>query len=76
MNRFSYSKPSRDLLNKAVALDILDAIELGCLMAELGTNVPSIVNEINEFVWASRHHFPAAERLAWHKAVRAYRAAA
>jgi hypothetical protein len=66
LSRFDFNKNQRDLLNLAVSLGIIDAVELGCMMAEHGADFTAITDEISEACWASRLEMDRAEaRSAW-----------
>tara|TARA_S200002703_G_scaffold28809_1_gene24600 strand:+ start:159 stop:392 length:234 start_codon:yes stop_codon:yes gene_type:complete len=55
MSRFDFNKQTRDAFNKAVALNIIDAVDLGCMFVEFGADARAIMNEITECAWAQRH---------------------
>lgn len=80
MTRFDFDKITRDAFNAAVALDIIDAVELGCLMAEHGTDAAAIIEEITTAAFADFHDGEGRKRHAsWCRIVdnraAAYRAA-
>lgn len=77
MTRFDFDKQTRDAFNAAVEqLRIIDAVELGCLMVEHGTDAAAIMNEITEAAYADRHGNRSKHALwcsindDWHKARR------
>jgi hypothetical protein len=55
MNRFDYTETTRKAFNAAVALDIIDAVELGCMMNEHNGNVQAILQDITEAAYACIH---------------------
>ena len=54
-SRFDFTKAQRTLLNTAVSLDIIDAVELGCLISEHGSDFDAIEEDILMCAWASHH---------------------
>jgi hypothetical protein len=66
MTRYDFDETTRRALNSAVSLNIIDAVELGCIMAAHGTDVAAILAEITEAGWADRHSPESADaRRAW-----------
>ena len=57
IDRFDFSQQQRDLLNKAVALGVTDAVGLGCLIAEFGKDFDSIRDNLDEYNYSCRHHY-------------------
>jgi hypothetical protein len=55
MDRHDFDKMTRDALNEAVALEILDAVELGCLMANHGDDARKLMREITEIAFTGIH---------------------
>lgn len=55
IQRHDFSKASRDAFNAAVSLNVIDAVELGCLMVEHGSDAEAIMDEITECAFAQRH---------------------
>jgi hypothetical protein len=55
MNRFDYTEITRKAFNAAVALDIIDAVELGCMMNEHNGNVQSIMDDITAAAYTWIH---------------------
>ena len=73
MDRFDFTKPQRDLLNLCVSLDVVDAVELGCMMALHTTNFNALLDELTECAHASRHCTESsAARSEFHAACSAY----
>ncbi len=64
MNRFDYTETTRKAFNAAVALDIIDSVELGCMMNEHNGNVQSILQDITEAAYACIHNEKSKES-AW-----------
>jgi len=55
LTRFDFDKTTRDAFNAAVSLDIIDAVELGCLMAEHGADAGAIISEITHTAFLNFH---------------------
>ena len=55
MNRHQFTKETRNAFNAAVALDIIDAVELGCMMNEYKGNATEIMDAISEAAYACIH---------------------
>jgi hypothetical protein len=55
MTRFDFDKITRDAFNAAVSLGIIDAVELGCLMAQHGTDAEAIIKEITLAAYCCSH---------------------
>jgi hypothetical protein len=55
MNRHQFTQQTRDAFNAAVALDIIDAVELGCMMNEFNGNAEDIINDITEAAYTHIH---------------------
>lgn len=82
MNRHDFSNTDRQLFNTAVRLDITDAVGLGCLITEHGTNAAAILADLDECAGALQHEtgergrarriwFGAREAIAWFAADKA-----
>ena len=54
ISRFSFTKSQRGLLNFAVSIKVLDAVELGVLMENEGANFPAIEAEISTIAFCDR----------------------
>jgi len=55
MDRFDFSSQARDAMNAAVRIEIIDAVELACIVAGHGTAEGQIMSDILECAWAHRH---------------------
>jgi hypothetical protein len=71
ITRHSFTARERGMLNAAVALDIIDAVELGCMIAEHGADAQALFSEIGSAANAN-YHMPTDSklgkaRIAWHK---------
>jgi len=55
MDRFDFDKLTRDALNAAVDIGIIDAVELGCMIATHGVDAEVIMTEITEAAYADIH---------------------
>jgi hypothetical protein len=62
MTRHDFTKAQRDHLNLAVSLGIVDAVELGCMMAVLGADFRALSDDLSEAAFAGRHCPEGAER--------------
>lgn len=62
MTRFDFDKITRDALNAAVTLGIIDAVGLGCIMANHGADAQLIVDEITEAAFCDFHSADGRER--------------
>ena len=58
LSRHDFSKDQRDLLNRAVEIGFIDAVELGVLMANLGSNFTEIQVELTEAAFSNSHCEP------------------
>ena len=65
--RHDYSKDERDLLNVAVKIGVIDAVELGILMIKHGVDTEIIRIEITEAAW-SLVNAPGTRHADWCKA--------
>jgi len=69
------TQPQKDLLNISVRIGVLDAVELGLLMVDLGMNMPEIINELERRflgseAYDSRYHDTHQECESWYAAYR------
>ena len=71
MDRHDYSYEARALLNHAVAIDLLDGVELGCVMLEHGGDLAKVLETLQGYAWALCHSDPETRR-AWNKAREEY----
>ncbi len=55
MNRHQFTQHTREAFNAAVDLDIIDAVELGCMMNEFKGNAAEIMNAITEAAYTHIH---------------------
>ena len=55
MNRHHFTKETREAFNAAVSIDIIDAVELGCMMNEYQGNATEIMDSITEAAYACIH---------------------
>jgi hypothetical protein len=55
MNRHQFTKETRTAFNAAVSLDIIDAVELGCMMNEFNGNATEIMDAISEAAYTHIH---------------------
>ena len=55
MDRFDFTKAERDMLNLAVTLNVVDAVELGCMMANVGVNFDVLAGELTEVAFTNIH---------------------
>lgn len=55
LDRFDYTQDQRSLLNKAVEIGFVDAVELGCMMANHGTNVHALFDGLTEAAFSNIH---------------------
>lgn len=55
MDRFDFDKGTRDALNAAVDIGIIDAVELGCKMATRGIDPEAIMGDITEAAFSDIH---------------------
>lgn len=62
MTRFDFDKITRDAFNAAVSLGIIDAVELGCLMAQHRTDAQAIIDEITEAAFCDHHSAEGFQR--------------
>jgi len=75
MNRHDFTKAQRDLLNFAVRIDVVDAVELGCMLAH-GANFATLDNELTEAAFSDYHCAEGnAKHAVWCDARDAYYAA-
>lgn len=65
-DRFQYTNPQRDFMNKAVELRAIDAVELAVIMHNEGGSFAAISNEIMMCAFNNRH---SAEGQAVHAAL-------
>ena len=61
VTRFDFTKPQRNFMLHATTHHILDAIELGVLIAQHGANFEAIADDIIEAAFLSRHHDGGAD---------------
>lgn len=54
ISRHDFTKGQRELLNYAVQIQLLDAVELGVLIANHGPDMEAIRKELDEFAWVLR----------------------
>jgi hypothetical protein len=55
MDRFDFTKDQRDLLNLAVKINVVDAVELGCMMSNVGVNFDVLCGELTETAFTNIH---------------------
>ena len=72
-SRHDFRQPARDLLNYAVKINVIDAIELAVLVVEHGNDVATLRDVISLAAFASRHHAGDRHRL-WCRANDAFSA--
>lgn len=71
-SRHDFTQTTRDLLNYAVRIEAVDAVELAVLVVEHGTDVDAILEEVTNSAFACRHHAGQRHTL-WADALDAYR---
>lgn len=64
LTRFDISLVHRDMLNAAVRIGLVDAVEIGVLIHNHGTNIEAVLDELSEAAYARIHDDPKT-RLAW-----------
>ena len=55
MDRFDFTQSERDMLNKAVRIGVVDAVELGCMMSNIGVNFDQLASELTETAYTNIH---------------------
>ncbi len=68
ISRHDFTKPERDMLNLAVTLNVVDAVELAVMVANIGVNFDVLCSELTDAAFTNIHTEPHIHT-EWVKAV-------
>jgi hypothetical protein len=75
ISRHDFTKNQRWLLNRAVRIGLMDAFDLGVLLAVKGNDFDAIKSEVSEYAWVLRNGCESEQktRSLWIQACEVYK---